>query len=129
MLAERAASNMKRSAWCIEKIMATLREEFDASELEGAKEKVQNYIAKAALNFKRIKSLTHDDWLAMGGEVTKKNEDLKCELEILAESWRHALYGVLWVDARIKGKPTPEELAHVRERLAQAKAKATQSAI
>ena len=57
----------------------------------------------------------------MGGEVRKKNEDLKCELEILAETWRRGPYGVLRVYANIKRKPTQKELADVRDRLAQAK--------
>jgi hypothetical protein len=49
------------------------------------KEKAQNYLARAALNFRRSKSITQEEWLAMGGEVRKKNEDLKCELDILAD--------------------------------------------
>ena len=72
MLAERGASDMNRPVWCIEEIMATLREEFDASELDGAKEKAQNYMARAALQLRRIKSITQEEWLAMTSEVRKK---------------------------------------------------------
>jgi hypothetical protein len=57
MLSKRS-KGLKRPAWCIHGIMGILRSEFDASELDGVKDKAMVYMSRNALVFTRLKQIT-----------------------------------------------------------------------
>jgi hypothetical protein len=76
MLPERAHAGLRRPAWCLEEILNILGEEFEASKLKGAREKALKYMSNSALSFKRLRSISPEDWEHMGETERAKKKPL-----------------------------------------------------
>ncbi len=59
LLSERAQSDLRRPAWCLDEILNILDEEFVATKLKGAREKALKYMANCACMFKRLGQGSH----------------------------------------------------------------------
>jgi hypothetical protein len=117
MLLEKAHASSKRPAWCIERIMKTLHNEFDSEQLTYAREKAISYMARTSLIFKRLQNLTDETWEKMAEPARLRQRQVLKEFEEAAESWRQGPYGVIWNGGKLKREPTETELAEFQFRL------------
>ena len=109
-LPEKASNMNKRPAWCFDKIMDSLRDEFDEEKLQGVHLKTRKYLSRTALSYKRLQSLTKDDWLAMGDDEREANRDFIKAFEQGVEAWERGPYGHYWLDLKMTRQPTAKEL-------------------
>ena len=117
MLLEKAHASSKRPAWCIERIMKTLHNEFDSEQLTHAREKALSYMARTSCTFKRLQNLPDGAWEKMAEPARLKQRRVLKEFEEAAESWRQGPYGVMWNGGKLKREPTETELAEFKFRL------------
>ena len=110
MLVDRSGGGERRPSWCIAKIMRELDREFEVSELRGVKEKVHTYISRTAVLFRRLQTMTDEEWLSMSQVSREKKRDMLQELESAAETWKNSPYGYFWIKEGIKRQPTTDEI-------------------
>ena len=121
MLGERSVSGEKRPAWCIEKIVHDLEEEFDEKHLNDIRERATSFIARNALLSKRVNNLTDRDWANMNASDKMKMEAIKLENELCYERWKKGPYGCCWLTQGLRRQPTAEELNVIFQRRFDAK--------
>ena len=110
MLPEKGPGNIKRPAWCIHAIMNILNAEFDELKLKGAYEKALAYMARSALQFKRLKNLTTEEWERMREQDKVKQRTLLSEYELAADEWKRGPYGAIWDGGKLRRQPTDKEI-------------------
>ncbi len=88
MLGHKAYASSKRPAWCIERIIKSLHNEFDSEQLTHAREKALSYMARTSCTFKRLQNLTDASCEKMTEPARPKQRELLKEFEVAAESWR-----------------------------------------
>jgi hypothetical protein len=74
MLPEMGHLSLKRPAWCLDEIMNVLGEEFDESQLKGARDKALKYVSHCIRMFKSKKIDSAETWEAMGEVEREKKQ-------------------------------------------------------
>ena len=123
MLPERGHLSLKCPAWCLDEIMNILGEEFDESQLKGARDKALKYMSHCIRMFKCLKNVSAEAWEAMGEVEREKKQAVLHEFESSANHWRVGAYGSIWEGGRLRRKPTGKELSDFKNRVSHVESK------
>jgi hypothetical protein len=116
MLLELSHADLRRPALCLDEVLRIMSEEFDAIKLIGAREKALKYMSKCALTFKRLRSISAEEWEHMRETERKRKQASLLEFEMSTKEWRLGPYGFIWEGGKLRRKPIGKELADFKQR-------------